>query len=205
MSDLASEHGVLLLAPIDRPRSWFARLINALMRSRYGVTPTAFRVLYARAPFLAFISLVIIFCRMRRLALGAELASLIQVSVAMRNGCTFCSDLHMAEAVRERLGVQRFRSLLEFETSDAFSAREKAALRYPAALHESLHIPDQVWSELRANFSERECVEIVWLCAVERYFNALALPLRIGSDELAARAHPAAYAGAAERSAARRS
>jgi AhpD family alkylhydroperoxidase len=188
----SSEHGALPLAPIDRPRNWFVRLFNALLRQRYGVTPTAFRVLYARAPFVAFISLVIIFCRMRRLALRPELASLIQVSVALRNGCTFCSDLHMAEAVREKLGIQRFRALLEFETSSAYDAREKAALRYVAALHDSLHIPDQVWTELRTHFSERECVEVVWLCAVERYYNSMALPLRIGSDELVARAHPAA-------------
>jgi AhpD family alkylhydroperoxidase len=188
----SSEHGLLPLAPLDRPRSWFVRALNALVLRRYGVVPMAFRVLYARAPALAFLTLVIGFVRMRRLAVPQQLASLIQVSVALRNGCTFCADLHMAEVVRQKVGVPRFRGLLEFETCDALDARERAALRYVAALHQSLHIADPVWSELRANFSERECIDIVWLCAVERYYNSMALPLRIGSDELAARAHPAA-------------
>ncbi|HEY6877633.1 MAG TPA: carboxymuconolactone decarboxylase family protein, partial [Polyangiales bacterium] len=156
---------------------------------RYGVVPTAVRVLYARAPFVAFLSLVIMIGRLKALRVSQELASLIQVSVALRNGCTFCADLHMAEVLREQLGVARFRALLEFETSDAFTPREKAALRYVAALHESLHIPDQVWDALRTHFDERECVDIVWLCAIERYYNALALPLRIGTDQLAGRAH----------------
>ena len=29
-----------------------------------------------------------------------------------------------------------------------------------------------------------EITELVWLCALERYFNTMALPLRIGSDHL---------------------
>jgi hypothetical protein len=45
----------------------------------------------------------------------------------------------------------------------------------------------QIWSELAFHFSERERIDLVWLCAVERYFNAQALPLRIGSDRLAER------------------
>jgi alkylhydroperoxidase family enzyme len=184
MSDLASEHGALPLAPIDRPRSGFVRLLFTLARRRYGLVPMAFRVVYARAPFLGFLSLVMIFGRLRRLAVSQELASLLSLSVALRSGCTFCADLQRAEAAREALGVQRLRGLLEFERSDAFTPREKAALRYVAALHHSLHIPDEVWAELRAHYGERECVDIVWLCALERYFNAMALPLRIGSDGL---------------------
>lgn len=186
---LHSEHGVLPLAPIDRPQGWFLRALYWLFGNRYGVVPTAFRVLYARAPFVAFLSLVVMFGRLKLLRISQELASLIQVSVAMRNGCTFCADLHLAEVVRGQLGVARFRALLDFEGSDAFTPREKAALRYVAALHESLHVPDDVWRELRAHYDERECVDIVWLCALERYYNAMALPLRIGSDQLAGRLH----------------
>jgi hypothetical protein len=37
----------------------------------------------------------------------------------------------------------------------------------------------------RTVFDEREIVELVFVCAVERYFNSMALPLRIGSDHLA--------------------
>jgi alkylhydroperoxidase family enzyme len=110
---------------------------------------------------------------------------LLPVSVAMRAGCTFCSDLQLAEAVRARIGRERFRDLLDYEASTRFSEREKAALAYTNALHQSLHIGDAVIARLRSHFSEREIVEIVWLCAVERYFNAMALPLRIGSDRIA--------------------
>jgi AhpD family alkylhydroperoxidase len=186
MSDiLVSEHGALPLAPIDRPRSWFVRLLNWAAHRRYGKTPMAFRVLYARAPFLAYVTLVIMWARMRALELDAELSYLVQVAVAMFNGCTFCADLHLAEIARMRLGTQRFRELTRFESSSAFSVREKAAIAYARSVHDSLHISDAVWADLNAHFSERERVEIVWICAIERYYNTMALPLRIGSDGLA--------------------
>jgi alkylhydroperoxidase family enzyme len=189
---LSSEHGTLPLAPIDRPKSWLVRRLFGLIAKRYGVVPTAFRVVYARSTFLALLSVIIGIGLLKALRVSRELAALIQISFATRNGCTFCADLHIAEAVIEQLGSARFRSLLEFESSDAYTPREKAALRYVKALHESLHIPDEVWTDLRAHFDERECVDIVWLCAIESYYNNMAIPLRIGSDQLAARAHPGA-------------
>jgi AhpD family alkylhydroperoxidase len=186
MSDiLVSEHGALPLAPIDRPRSWFVRLFNWAARKRYGKTPMAFRVLYARAPFIAYVSVLIYAMRMRALKLDAELSYLVQVAVSMFNGCTFCADLHLAEIARMRLGSQRFRELLQFESSAAFTAREKAALAYAHAVHDSLHVPDAIWAGLNAHFNERERVEIVWICALERYFNTMVIPLRIGSDGIA--------------------
>ena len=183
-----SEHGELPLPPVDKPTNWFIRLLFRAAKQRYGVTPTAFRVMYARSPFLAVVTLVVTIGVTRFLRLSHELTALVQVSLAMRNGCTFCADIGLAEAARARVGRERFRDLLAFEDSASFSAREKAALAYVKALHESLHIPDAVWAELKANFSERERIDLVWICAVEQYFNTMAMPLRIGSDHLADRA-----------------
>jgi alkylhydroperoxidase family enzyme len=184
MTAHASEHGHLALAPIDRPRGLFLRLLYAATRRRYGRTPTAFRVVYARNPFLALAALALVSIMERCLRIERELRVLLQLSGSLRNGCTFCSDLVMAEAARQRIGKERFHELLDFESSPRFSERERAALAYAAAVHDSLHVSDAVHERLRAHFGEREIVEIVWVCAVERYFNGLALPLRIGSDGL---------------------
>lgn len=186
MTDLlVSEHGTLPLQPVARPRSWFVRFLIWATRHRYGKTPMAFRVLYGRAPFIAWLSMVLYWARLRALQLDVELSYLLQVAVATFNGCTFCSDLQLAEVARLKLGLARFRELNSFESSMAFSAREKAALSYVRALHVSRHVSDEIWQGLSVHFSERERVEIVWLCALETYFNTMALPLRIGSDGLA--------------------
>jgi len=179
-----SEHGPLPLAPIDRPRGLFVRVLYFATRRRYGKTPTAFRVVYARAPWVGFVSACIAMVLERCLSLETEIRFLLQLSIAMRNGCTFCVDLTRAEAARQRLGCARFAALLDFEGSPVFSSREKAALAYAEALQRSLHVDDEVFARAREHFRERELVEIVWVCAVEQYFNAMALPLRIGSDGL---------------------
>jgi alkylhydroperoxidase family enzyme len=184
---VTSEHGTLPLEPLDQSGNWFARLLLAVMHKRYGVTPTLFRVLYTRAPFLGLLSLVIYTGLARCLRIGSDLALLLQHSIAMQNGCTFCADIQLAEAVRAKLGRERFRDLLAFEGSPNFSPREKAALAYARAVNDSLHISDAVWAELALHFSERERIDIVWVCAIERYFNSIALPLRVGSDRLADR------------------
>lgn len=185
MTEHRSEHGTLPLAPIDAPRGFVMRVLFASMRSRYGKTPMAFRVLYARMPWLALVSMVFVFVFSACMRLERSLCFLLQVTVASQNGCTFCADLYLAEALRARIGRERFAEIHDFESSTRFDAREKAALAYATALGHDRHIPDEVWARLARHFDERERVEIVWLCAVEHYFNAMALPLRIGSDHLA--------------------
>lgn len=187
MNDASSEHGALPLLPIDRPPNLLSRALYAATRRRYGVTPTAFRVVYARSLPIALVSVAITMALDLGLSLDPGLRFLLQVAGATRAGCTFCADLNLAEATRRRLGAGRFADLDDFEGSAAFTPREKAALAYVAAVHRSLRVDDAVWSRLKEHFTEREQLEVVWLCAVERYFNAMALPLRIGSDGLAGR------------------
>ncbi len=182
---ITSEHGALPLAPLDRPRSLFVRILYAATRRRYGKTPMAFRVFYARNAWIAAVSLLVTFIQAVCLELDRSVRFLVPISLAMRAGCTFCVDLTMAEAVKNRIGKDRFRDLLDFEGSPSYTPREKAALAYAAAVHESLHVEDAVLARVREHFTEREVVELAWLCAVERYYNTMALPLRIGSDGLA--------------------
>jgi alkylhydroperoxidase family enzyme len=182
---IASEHGILPLPPIEAPNGLFVRLLYASMRRRYGLTPTAVRVIYARNPWIAMVTAAITLEMTFGLRIGSELRFLVSIGYATRAGCTFCRDLMLAEAVKARIGAERFRNLLDFETSSTFTEREKAALAYVAAVHESLRVDDAIFERMRACFDEREIVEIVFVCAVERYFNAMALPLRIGSDQLA--------------------
>jgi alkylhydroperoxidase family enzyme len=180
-----SEHGVLPLAPIEKPKSLFIRLLYWVTRRRYGKTPTAFRVMYARAPFIGVFTLVLITFLEKATTIPYELNALLRLSIANQKGCTFCQDLGLAELVRAGVGTERFADLGDHERSDAFSDAEKAALGYASHVEGALHVPDAIFDRLREHFSERAITEIVWVCAVERYFNSMAIPLRIGSDHLA--------------------
>lgn len=186
VSGVSSEHGVLPLAPIEEPSGLFLRALYALMKRRYGLTPTAFKVVYARFPWVAIVSGVMLMVLDFMLTIPKDLRFLIQVGTSMRRGCTFCSDLTKAEAVKNKVGLARFRELLDYETSEHFSEAEKAALSYAEHVSESNHVADVVFARLEKHFDGRQIVEIVWICAVESYFNKMALPLRIGSDGISA-------------------
>jgi alkylhydroperoxidase family enzyme len=133
-------------------------------------------VAYSRAPWIGLVTIVIITVLERLLRIRTDLRILLQVAIATRDGCSFCEDLSRADAVRLRIGREKFRDLPNFERSTAFSPEEKAALAYAAARDAS---------RLTLHFAPREVVEIVWVCAVESYFTAIALPLGLRSDDLA--------------------
>jgi alkylhydroperoxidase family enzyme len=154
-----SEHGVLPLVPVDRPRNVFVQLLFRATRFRYGKTPTAFRVVYARFPLAGLLAVLTVVVLDRFLMIGKELRFLLQVATATQNGCTFCSELLLAEAVRSKVGRERFAALATFETSAVFSQREKAAIAYAVAVAQSLRVPDSVFKRLKGHFSEREITD----------------------------------------------
>jgi alkylhydroperoxidase family enzyme len=170
------------LAPIDRPRGIFLRLVYLVTRRRFGKTPMVFRVAYSRTPSVALVAIVITLVMERCLKLEPELRLMLQVAIASREGCTFCEDLSLAEAFRMRIGRERFRSLSNFEFSAAFSERERAALALATELLDSRKVTDASMARVRRSFDDREVVELLFVCAAERFYTSIALPLRIRSD-----------------------
>ncbi len=182
----AQEHSAPRLSPIDRPKSLLLRLVFWQAKRRYGKVPTAFRVVYSRAPALLLATLALITVAERLLRVPARIRALLQFAIASEHGCTFCADLTLAEAMRAKVGVERFQHLNEFETHSAFDEQERAVIAYAKALAQDRNVPEDVFDRLRDGFDEREVIEIVWLGGFESYFNAMAVPLSIGSDHLAA-------------------
>jgi AhpD family alkylhydroperoxidase len=122
----------------------------------------------------------------RGLTLEPELRLLITTQSSLLNGCTFCADLHMAQAVQARLGLEKFKALPEFETSALFSERERAVLAYTAEVTRTRNASDAVFEGLRKHCSEKQIVEITWLNAVGNFFNLMGVPLQLESDDFTA-------------------
>jgi len=89
-----------------------------------------------------------------------------------------------AQAVQQRLSLEKFEALADFETSPLFSEPERAALAYVTEVTRRIDVEDATFDRLRRSFGEREVVEITWLGALEAYYNRIARPLGIGSDGL---------------------
>jgi AhpD family alkylhydroperoxidase len=171
------------LAPIERPPSLLVRIACWVSKRQLGKVATPMKVIYARVPRLLRATLSIM-----RVSNGLKIEPALQLLVttqsSLLNGCTFCADLHMAQAVQAKLGRERFRDLLDFGSSPHFSERERAALAYTDEITRQRKVSDATFERLRAHFDEREIVELTWLNAVGNYFNLMAVPLELESDGL---------------------
>ena len=174
------------LAPIEKPRGLLMRLAYWLSRRQLGRVMSALTVIYARSPAVAWPGVWIARAVERGLSLEPELRLLVTTQSSLLNGCAFCADLHMAQAVQARIGLEKFKALPDFETSPLFSERERAVLAYTAEVTRQRSASDVVFETLRKHCSEQEIVEITWLNAIGNFFNLMAVPLQLESDDFTA-------------------
>jgi AhpD family alkylhydroperoxidase len=172
------------LAPIEEPRSLLLRIGYWLCRRQIGAVITPFKVIYARAPALGLVAAHISRVLEKGLRVEPELRLLVATQSSLLNGCGFCADLHRAQAVQARLGLEKFTALADFATSPLFSTRERAILAYTGEVTRRHTASDETFAELARHCDEREIVEITWLNAASNYFNLLSVPLGIESDGL---------------------
>ncbi len=174
------------LEPIEKPQGLFMRIAYWLSRRQLGRVMSSLKVIYARAPAVAWPMLWTVNAMDRSLSLEPELRLLITTQSSLLNNCTFCADLHMAQAVQARLGLEKFNALPGFETSALFSERERAVLAYTGEVTRTRNASDAVFEGLRKHCNEKQIVEITWLNAVGNFFNLMGVPLQLESDDFTA-------------------
>jgi AhpD family alkylhydroperoxidase len=183
--------------PIEKPRGLLMRVAYWLSRRQLGRVMSSLSVVYARAPSIAWPGAFIVRTLEKGLSLEPELRLLVTTQSSQLNGCTFCADLHMAQAVQARIGLEKFKALPEFATSPLFSDRERAVLAYTDEVTRCRKASDATFDALRKHASEREIVEITWLNAIGNFFNLIAVPLELESDDFTALALRRAQGGSA--------
>ena len=167
--------------PADTAYPWYARLIFALQRRKYGCALESAR-LWGRLP-RAFLFLTLLYRAIdrKRSPIEPGLRSLVQVRVSQINWCAFCVDLNGAAALERHVSAEKLAALERFEASPLFSDREKAALAYAeAATDPHKRAGDACLARLRTHFEEQAIVELAALIAFQNMsskFNAaLAVP-----------------------------
>lgn len=173
------------LEPIEEPDSWGMKLAYWMTRRQMGKVITPLKVIHPRLPKSLGLARQLMKVE-EALSLDDELKFLIKSYVATLNGCTFCIDIAQAQAQQRDVPIEKYETLLQYATSDAFTERERAALAYVEEATENKAVDDATFERLKTHFTEEEIAEITWLNALENYYNLLNRPLNIGSDELCA-------------------
>ncbi|TGK34445.1 carboxymuconolactone decarboxylase family protein [Leptospira gomenensis] len=171
------------LKPIDRPASLLMRVVYWMSKRRFGKVLALFNVLYVRSSPLLFVATKIISTE-KKLSLSADTKLHIRSFVSYQNKCEYCSNLAEYTAQKETVEFQKVKELMNFRVSNLYSEKEKALFLYLEEICLTKFVKDETFNGLRRFYDEKEIVEITWLSATEHYFNLLAEPLGMNSDEL---------------------
>lgn len=109
-----------------------------------------------------------------------KLLALVKMRASQINGCAYCLHLHSEEARKLGESERRLYLLDAWRESALYSERERAALAWTESLTRiaETHAPDDVYTELRRQFEEREIVAMSIAIAMINLWNRLAIGSR---------------------------
>jgi AhpD family alkylhydroperoxidase len=123
------------------------------MKERFNPFEAAPEAYRAMAEFQARVSAT---------TLEKPLLELVKIRASQINSCAFCLAMHTNEARKQGESDERMHLLNAWHEAPIYSAREQAALAWTEALTlvAEGHVPDAVYEAARAQFSEKELVEL---------------------------------------------
>jgi AhpD family alkylhydroperoxidase len=122
-----------------------------------------------------------------RVDLDRRYVHLVKLRASQINGCAFCIDLHVEEALANGVPERLLHLLPAWREVDAFDARDQAALALAEAVtlvHED-HVPRDVWDAAAAVFSEAELMAVLWQAIAINAWNRLMIATRMPPASLA--------------------
>jgi AhpD family alkylhydroperoxidase len=108
------------------------------------------------------------------------LMHLIKMRASQINGCAYCIDMHSKDARSLGETEQRLYELNAWRETPFYTERERAALAWAESLTlvAQTHVPDDVYEEVRKQFSEKEIVDLTHAVAAINAWNRLAIAMR---------------------------
>jgi AhpD family alkylhydroperoxidase len=116
----------------------------------------------------------------RRGELPAGVRHFVNVRASQINGCAYCIDMHVDEALADGVDPKLLHLLPVWREVDVFDEQERAALAFTEAvtLVSETHVPREVWDAAAAVFSEEELGTLLWATIVINAWNRLAISQR---------------------------
>ena len=112
--------------------------------------------------------------------LELSLQHLVRLRASQINGCAYCIDMHWKDLRAMDETEQRLYGLDAWRESPYYTDRERAALAWTEAVTRiaETHAPDEVYESVRAQFDDKEIVDLTWLLASINAWNRIAIGFR---------------------------
>ena len=108
------------------------------------------------------------------------LLELVKLRASQINGCAYCTDMHWKDARAAGESEQRLYSLNAWRETSFYTDRERAALAWTEALTliSQTHAPDDLYAEVREQFSEQETADLSLAIATINAWNRMSISTR---------------------------
>lgn len=128
--------------------------------------------------------------RVTTCGLDRRILHLVKLRASQINGCAFCVDLHVKEALADGLDSQMLHLVAVWRESPFFDARDRAALEWTetVTLAAETGIPDDAFALVRTAFSDTEIAQMTVAIGTINLWNRIAIGSRLQ--------HPVPAAGA---------
>ena len=138
------------------------------------------RIAYGQAAPAAAEGLLTLERYLAKSELGHTLLDLVKLRASQINGCAYCIDMHWKDARARGESEQRLYGLDAWRESPYYTERERAALAWTEAvtLVAATHVPDDVYEQARAQFSEKELVDLTTAVVAINGWNRFAISFR---------------------------
>lgn len=111
----------------------------------------------------------------------SRVLELVKLRASMVNECSYCVDMHSRDALAAGETLQRLFAVAAWRESPFFDERERAALALTDALTRlgEHGVPDAVWEDVRAVWSEEETANLVLAVATINVWNRILAATRL--------------------------
>ena len=112
--------------------------------------------------------------------LDKPMMELVKIRASQINGCAYCLDMHTRDARLHGERESRLHLLAAWREAPVYSERERAALAWTEALtlvHAS-QVPDEVYEQAHAQFSEQELARLSLAIVAINGWNRLCVAFR---------------------------
>ena len=118
--------------------------------------------------------------QVRESGLEAPLLELVKTRASQIHGCAYCLDMHTKDARARGETEQRLYALSAWRETPFYTDRERAALAWTEAvtLVSETHVPDDVYEQARAQFSEEELANLTLAIIAINGWNRFAISFR---------------------------
>lgn len=109
--------------------------------------------------------------------LDRTLVELVNVRVSQINGCAYCLDVHVRDALKGGETTQRLAVLPAWRDTDLFTEQERAALTLAESVTQlpSQHEQDRDYADARRHLADDQLSAVVWVAIAMNSFNRISI------------------------------